>query len=56
MERDRQHGAASDLNGATQVEKSDTYLGGAATGITDQYGVVWDGRGSVQRWDKVDIG
>ena len=56
MERVRQHGEASDLNGAAQAETIGTYLGRAVTGVPYQNGVVWDGSGSVQRWGEVGIG
>ena len=55
IERYRQHVESSDLNGAARVEKSGTNIGGAATGVTNKYGVVWGVSGIVQRWDEVDI-
>ena len=55
MDRYRHHGAESDMNGAAQVEKSGIDIVGASIGITDQYGLVWDDGGSVQRWSKVDV-
>ena len=48
--------AASDMNGAARAEKRGTDIGGAATGVPDQDGVVWDDIVSVQRWARVDIG
>ena len=43
MDRDRQNGAAPYLNVGARAEKIGTDLGGAATGVTYQDGVVWDG-------------
>ena len=37
------------------AEKSGTDLGGAATGFTDQYGVVCDDGGGVHRWTEVYV-
>ena len=54
MERDRWHGAPSDLNGP-RAEKSGTDLGGVATGVTDQIGVVCNDGDSVQIWIDVDV-
>ena len=54
MDRDRKHGAEPDMNGARE-EKRGTDIGGEATGITDQDGVVWDECYRVQRWEKVDV-
>ena len=56
IERYGQHGSESDLNVAEQEEKSGTDIGESVTGVTDQDGVVWDERNSVQRWVEVDIG
>ena len=56
MEQDRQHVPESDLNGAAHAEKGGTDIGGAATGVTYQDGVMWYGNGSVHRWAKLDIG
>ena len=56
MERDRQHGSSSDLNGPKREEKNGTYPGGVATVVIDHDGVVLDVSGSFQRWSKVDIG
>ena len=55
IERYRQHVESSDLNGAARAEKSGTNIGGATTGITNKYGVVWGVSGIVQRWAEVDI-
>ena len=54
VERDRYNGAASDLNRA-RSERSSTDLGRAATGITDQDGVVCNDVDSVHRLSKVDV-
>ena len=56
MERVRQHGSALDLNGAARSENIGTDIGRSATYVTDQDGMVWDGSGSVQRWEDMDIG
>ena len=42
------------MNGE-RAEKRGTYIGGEATGITYQDGVVWDDGYRVQRWDEVDV-
>ena len=52
MERYRQHGAVSDMNGAAQAEKSGTDIGIVGTCIIDQDGVVWDGINCVHRGSK----
>ena len=55
MERDKQHGAALDLNGAAQAERRGTDIGGAVTGVTDQGGVGWYDGGSLERWAELDV-
>ena len=55
MERYRQHVAASDTNGAAWSERSGIDIGGAATGVKDQDGVVCDDGGGVHILAKVDV-
>ena len=38
-----------------QAERSGMDLGGVPTGVTDQYGVVWDDSISVQRWAELNV-
>ena len=51
MEQDRHPTAASNLTGEARMEKRVTDLGGAATGVTYQDGMVWYGMTAAESRD-----